>query len=66
MSVVRRKTLFSEVSPLYSLSYCDSSVHYEQLDAVDLIAVAQDLEFVKRYPFRERIFGKFLLSLDSC
>ena len=38
------------------------SVHYEQLDAVDLMAVAQ--EFVKRYPSRERIFGKFLLSVD--
>ena len=35
------------------------SVHQEQLDAVDLMAVAQ--EFVKRYPSRERIFGKFLL-----
>ena len=37
-------------------------MHQEQLDAVDLMAIAQ--EFVKRYPFRERIFGKFLLSLD--
>ena len=30
------------------------------LDAVDLMAVAQ--EFVKRYRSRERIFGKFLLQ----
>ena len=37
------------------------SVHQEQLDDVDLMADAQDWEFVKRYRSRERIFWKFLL-----
>ena len=60
VSLIRRRQYSVKSTRCIHCHSAILSVHQEQLDAVDLMAVAQ--EFVKRYRSRERIFGKFLLQ----